>query len=59
MVDQVVVAGAVLAADWSNLQNALLSTGGTLGKAAIVMVVVGVGGAAIDAVARYIKNRFM
>ncbi|KFI91106.1 hypothetical protein BISA_2069 [Bifidobacterium saguini DSM 23967] len=56
MVDQVIVAGAVLAADW---QNALVSTGSTLGKAAVVMVVVGIGGAVIDAVARYIKNRFM
>ncbi|KAB7786797.1 hypothetical protein [Bifidobacterium cebidarum] len=56
MVDQIVVAGATIAVDW---QNALVSTGGTLGKAAIVMVVVGIGGAVIDAVARYIKNRFM
>ncbi|MBT1175799.1 hypothetical protein JS530_09870 [Bifidobacterium sp. LC6] len=56
MVDQMVIAGAALAADW---QNALIATGGTLGKAAIVMVVVAIGGAAIDAVARFIKNRFM
>lgn len=59
MVDQMVAAAATLAVDWSDWQNAFASAGSTLGKAAIVMVVVGVGGAIIDAVARYIKNRFM
>lgn len=56
MVDQAVVATATLAVDWGNTFSQL---GGALGKGFLVVVVVGVGGALIDAAARYIKNRFM
>ena len=56
MVDQAVVAAATLAVDWSNTFSSL---GSALGKGFLVVVVVGVGGALIDAAARYIKNRFM
>ncbi|WP_190972561.1 hypothetical protein [Bifidobacterium myosotis] len=56
MVDQAVVAAATLAVDWGNTFSQL---GGALGKGFLVVVGVGVGGALIDAAARYIKNRFM
>ena len=56
MVDQAVVAAATLAVDWSNTFSSL---GSALGKGFLVIVGVGVGGALIDAAARYIKNRFM
>ena len=56
MVDQAVVAAATLAVDWGNTFSSL---GSALGKGFLVVVVVGVGGALIDAAARYIKNRFM
>ena len=56
MVNQLVVSGSVIAVDWS---GALLSVGGALGKAIVVMVVVGVGGFLIDSAAKFIKNRFL
>lgn len=56
MVDQLVIFGSAITADWS---GALLSVGGSLGKAIVVMVVVGIGGFLIDSVVRFINNRFL
>lgn len=52
--EHIALASAALAADWS---GALQSFGGAFGKAVVVMIVVAVGGALIDAVARFIGTR--